>query len=217
MEVNMAKLTQITPIVGYTKVSDDTFLGRLTAIYTGTNGNPAYPNPPVDMNAFKADIDGFSGLMTLSLDGSKKAKSEKKKKREALAKSLRLLGRYVEIMCKNDMTTFLSSGFEAASTTRTPQQPLPPASILKIEHGNSGELLVALKSLPRARSYDVRYAPIPAGGATPTTWTTETFASAKIAVPINGLTPGTNYAFQVRAFGKLGYTDWSDSVLRVCA
>src|SRR5690242_16126639 len=128
MEVNMAKLTQITPIVGYTKVSDDTFLGRLTAIYTGTNGNPAYPNPPVDMNAFKADIDGFSGLMTQSLDGSKKAKSEKKKKREALAKSLRLLGRYVEIMCKNDMTTFLSSGFEAASTTRTPQQPLPPAS-----------------------------------------------------------------------------------------
>jgi len=94
---------------------------------------------------------------------------------------------------------------------------LPPASILKVEHGNSGELLVTIKSLPRARAYDVRYASVPAGGGTPATWTTDTFASAKIAVPIRGLTPGTNYAFQVRAFGKAGYTDWSNSVTRFCA
>src|SRR5437773_1846437 len=39
---------------------------------------------------------------------------------------------------------------------------------------------------------------------TPTTWTTATFASARTAVSIGGLTPGTNYLFQVRAFGKLG-------------
>jgi Fibronectin type III domain len=213
----MAKLTQITAIFGTAKVSDELFLGRLNAVYTGTNGNAAYPNPPIDMTAFKADIDAYSALITQALDGSKKVISEKKKKRQALAKSYRLLGRYVEIMCKNDMPTFLSSGFQAASTTRTPAQPLPPASILKVDHGNSGELLVTMKSLPRARSYDVRYAPVPAGGGTPATWTTETFASAKIAVPINGLTPGTNYAFQVRAFGKLGYTDWSESFTRVCA
>src|SRR5205807_8515206 len=59
----------------------------------------------------KADIDSYSGVITEALDGSKKAISEKKKKREALTKSLRLLGRYVEIMCKNDMPTFLSSAF----------------------------------------------------------------------------------------------------------
>ena len=106
----MSKLSQITPILGYTKVSDELFLGRLNAVYSGTNGNPAYPNPPIDMNAFKADIDSYSGVITEALDGSKKAISEKKKKREALTKSLRLLGRYVEIMCKNDMPTFLSSG-----------------------------------------------------------------------------------------------------------
>ena len=107
----MSKLSQITPILGYTKVSDELFLGRLNAVYSGTNGNPAYPNPPIDMNAFKADIDSYSGVITEALDGSKKAISEKKKKREALTKSLRLLGRYVEIMCKNDMPTFLSSAF----------------------------------------------------------------------------------------------------------
>src|SRR5260370_22287989 len=134
------------------------------------------------MNASKADIESYSGLITVSLDRSKKAISEKKKIREALTKSLRLLARYVEIMCKNDMPTSLSSGFEAAATTRTPAQPLPPASIIKIDHGNSGELQVMMKSLPGARAHDVRFAPVPAGGGTPTTWTTETFASAKIAV-----------------------------------
>src|SRR5256885_5437886 len=144
----MSKLNQITPILGYTKLSDELFLGRLNAVYTGTNGNAAYPNPPIDMNAFKADIDSdsYSGLITQALDGSKKAISEKKKKREALTQSLRLLGRYVEIMCKNDMPTFLSSGFEAASRMRTPATPPPPASIVKITHGSSGELLVRIKS-----------------------------------------------------------------------
>ena len=213
----MSTTRSITPILGYAKAPDELFLGRLTAVYTGMNGNTAYPNPPIDLNAFKADIDSYSGLITQSLDGSKKAISEKKSKREALMKSFRRLGRYVEIMCDDDMPTFLSSGFEAASTTRTLAQPLPPASILKIEHGNIGELLVTMKSLPRARSYDVRYAPVPAGGGAPATWTAETFATAKTAVPISGLTPGANYAFQVRAFGKLGHTDWSETFTRVCA
>jgi hypothetical protein len=30
-----------------------------------------------------------------------------------------------------------------------------------------------------------------------------------------GLAPGTVYAFQVRAFSKLGHTDWSDSATRM--
>src|SRR5437899_2696627 len=171
----MSKLTQITPILGYGKAPDEVFFTRLNAVYSGTNGNTAYPNPPIDMNAFKVDIESYAGLITQSLDGSKKVVSEKKKKREALMKSLRLLGRYVEIMCKNDMPTFLSSGFEAASTTRTPATPLAPAAILKVEHGNIGELLVTMKPLPRARSYGVRYAPVPAGARAPETWTPEAF------------------------------------------
>ena len=30
------------------------------------------------------------------------------------------------------------------------------------------------------------------------------------------LAPGTIYTFQVRAFGTLGYTDWSNPVQRMC-
>jgi len=33
---------------------------------------------------------------------------------------------------------------------------------------------------------------------------------------ISNLTPGATYAFQVRALGRLGYTDWSDSMTFIC-
>ena len=33
---------------------------------------------------------------------------------------------------------------------------------------------------------------------------------------ITGLTPGTNYAIQVRAVIRSGYSDWSDPVTRIC-
>jgi len=61
-----------------------------------------------------------------------------------------------------------------------------------------------------ARSYDLRYGPM-TNGNPPTTWTTVTIAILKSAIPINGLTPGTTYAFQARAFGHLGHTDWMES------
>ena len=52
------------------------------------------------------------------------------------------------------------------------------------------------------------------GQATPKAWVTQTVPNAKTA-PINGLTPGTTYAIQVRAYGSLGHTEWSDSATRV--
>ena len=63
----------------------------------------------------------------------------------------------------------------------------------------------------------MRYTPL--GSAdTPGSWLTETRTQARTAAPVNSLTPGTTYAFafQVRALGKLGYTDWSDSATRMC-
>jgi len=41
-------------------------------------------------------------------------------------------------------------------------------------------------------------------------------AKIKPPVAIDGLTPGTTYAIQVRAYGPLGHTEWSDSATRMC-
>jgi hypothetical protein len=129
---------------------------------------------------------------------------------------LRALALYVELNCKDDMNIFLSSGFQPRSSTRTPAQPLVQPMILNVDQGITGQLRVSIKSVGRAKTYELRYGPVGAGGATPATWLTETVPNAKTAAAIHGLTPGTTYAIQVRAYGPLGYTAWSDSATRMC-
>jgi hypothetical protein len=61
----------------------------------------------------------------------------------------------------------------------------------------------------KARSYEVRYATIT--GGTIGSWAIQATTTVKSATPVDGLTPGTMYTFQVRALGRLGFTDWSHS------
>ena len=55
----------------------------------------------------------------------------------------------------------------------------------------------------------------PAAGAA-INWNMISAPSTKPAIAINNVTKGVNYSFQVRAFGKLGFSDWSSSVERMC-
>ena len=48
----------------------------------------------------------------------------------------------------------------------------------------------------------------------PGSWV-EVPATGTRSITVFGLTPGANYAFQMRALGRAGYTDWSDSVTRI--
>ena len=88
--------------------------------------------------------------------------------------------------------------------------------VLNIDQGSSGVLLASIKSVRGAKTYDVRFGPVGAGGATPPSWSMKTVAKIKPPVAIDGLTPGTTYAIQVRAYGPLGHTEWSDSATRMC-
>ena len=127
---------------------------------------------------------------------------------------MRLLGHYVEVACKGDTKAFVSSGFVAvAPRQKLAELPIAVPSIVKIDQGNTGELLVRIQSV-KARSYELRHAPVPAAGAA-INYTTIVAANAKPAVPVKNLTPGTAYTFQVRAFGKQGFTDWSPAVERM--
>ena len=94
-------------------------------------------------------------------------------------------------------------------------QPLEPSAIRKIAQGNTGQLLVKVDSVPKAKSYELRYAPLDAGGA-PGPWTSQPIAAVAAPTSCNGLAPGATYAFQVRALGRLGFTDWSHSVTKMC-
>ena len=211
------KVKKIKAYLGFGKTSDADLQKVLEAVLNGMTNNSAYPNPPVALADFKSAIDSFSVLVTDALDGGKNVISAKRKQREAVVKMVTLLGHYVEAACNEDVATFNTSGFTAVSTVRTPAQPLSGAKITWVDRGaNSGQVLVRINPLAGAVSYELRYGLAGNGGAPPATWTTLPLAGTR-TVTVSNLTPGANYAFQVRGLGRLGYSDWSDSVTFICA
>ncbi len=79
---------------------------------------------------------------------------------EEVIRSLRALALYVELNCKDDLNTFLTSGFQPRSSTRTAALPLDQPIVVSIDQGVSGELLVSIKSVRRAKHYDLRCGPV---------------------------------------------------------
>ena len=209
------KVKKLKALLGLNLTSDPDLLKQLNAVHDGMNGNSAFSTPPVDMPTFKSGIDTLTVLVTDAEDGGKKAISAKNKQREEMIKHYTLLGHYVEAASNDDPAVFHTSGFILATTTRTSPQPLPPASFEWIDRGPlTGQVVVKPKKLPTALSCDVRYG-VEVNGAPPATWTTVTIPGSK-KWTITNLTPGTNYTFQVRALGRLGFTDWSASTHFIC-
>jgi hypothetical protein len=211
--------TKVKPIkakLGMTRAVAGNVLQRANAVLAGIfTATTEYPNPPVDMATLKSNVDTLSSDITAALDGGQKAIAERNHQVQVVNKLLRQLAHYAEANCKDDMTTFLKSGFEAVSTTKSPSQPLSQF-IRKIDQGpNSGQLLVTIVAVPGASSYELRWAPLGTGG-TPGPWTNQLLNKTRPPMSITGLTPGTTYIFQVRSFSDSGFSDWSDSVTRMC-
>jgi hypothetical protein len=186
------------------------------AVISGLTNNPAFPVPTVDLKAVQTAADDLNVALAAQLHGGMAATAEKNNKQEALIALLRKLKHYVEDNCGNDLAVMLTSGFQAAATTRN-RAPLSNPSILDVYHGNSAELVVKATSIARAKCYEVRIAAVNAGN-TPGPWQSAGLFTAARSLIIRGLTPGTTYVFQVRAIGgSTGYSDWSNPVSRMCA
>lgn len=210
-------IKEIKAKVGFHGVSDTDVLKAGNTAYSGLLANPAYPNTPIVLPDFRQALDRFSAVIVDAEDGGKKAISAKQSQRATVVKMYALLGHYVEAMCNNDPATFNTSGFTAVSKTRTPPQPLTQARFSSIDRGpNSGQTVVKVEPQARAIAFDVRYTLVDGSGGTSGSWTTLTLTSPK-KVTISGLTPAGTYQFQVRALGKLGYTDWSPSMIFIGA
>ena len=207
---------QIKAKLGFHDVSDMEVVKALTTVHDALFNNPAYPTPPVDLATYKSGIDRFSALIIDAEDGGKKAKSAKDKQRVAVIKMYTQLGHYVEAACNDDLATFNTSGFTAAVKTKTAPQPLIQAKFSSIDRGShSGDVVVKPEHQTGAVAFDVRYALQGAGGALGP-WTVVTLTNSK-KLTITGLTLAGIYQFQIRALGKLGYTDWMDTKTFVVA
>ncbi len=210
------KLDMVKAVLGFVGVSDADLVSRCNAVHDGMTNNPAYPAPPIDMPGFKTAIDAYAAAVAGALDGGKAAIATRNKRRGDVILLLHQLGHYVEVACKGDVNTFVSSGFVAASSPRAPeQQPVGQPAIASVSQGTSGQLVVTIQAVSRARHYEFRYAAVPAPGAA-ISWTTLMLPTTKPPTVLNNLTPGGTYTFQVRAYGSLGYSNWSSTVDRMC-
>jgi hypothetical protein len=208
---------QIKAKLAFHDVLDMDTVKALIAAYDGLSNNPAYPNPPVDLATYKAGIDHYSALIVDAEDGSKKAITARDRQRLVVIKMYTQLGHYVEAACNDDPATFATSGFTAVVKTRTPPQPLTEVKFAWIDRGSkSGQAVVKPQNQTGVIAFDVRYALEGSGGGGLGPWTTVTLTSSK-KVTIDGLTPAGTYQFQIRALGKLGYTDWMDAKTFICA
>jgi len=207
----------IKALTNFRKLPPETLLQTSTTVHTNMDGNPNFigtPAPPVEMATLKSANDALAAANAAAQDGGKKAVAQRNHQRVIVVKLLIQLAHYVEANCKDDMTIFLSSGFKPISSIKTKTPPVSE-SIRKIEPGSkTGEMSVTLMPYPGAGSYEVRWAPLNAGGV-PGAWAGQPAVKVQSALTISGLTPGTSYVFQARAVTKTGYTNWGESITRI--
>jgi hypothetical protein len=205
------RMPQLRVLLGFASATDHSLEQTAMAVHMKTYGNAAYPAPTVTEPDFAAALTAFSEAIPTAAQGGPAETADKNNKREALISLLRKLAGYVQENCGNDLATLLSSGFDAVSTNRA-STPLEAPTIKDIINGMSGQLVVRVSPIANAKCYEVRYALIGADGA-PGPWQDGGLFTNSRHMAINGLTPGGNYQFQVRAVGgSTGYSDWSDPV-----
>jgi hypothetical protein len=201
---------------GFIKQSGEQLVIMASAVITGLTDNPAFPAPTVDLKAVQAAADSLNSALAARINGGKAATAEKNNKQEELVALLRKLKHYVEDNCGNDAAVLLSSGFQPASASRARSVLVSP-TILSVDFGNSGELVLKITPIARARCYEVRMAAVGSGNA-PGPWQNMGLFTNSKSISITGLIQGTTYVFQVRAVGgSTGYSDWSNPVSRFCA
>jgi len=210
------KQPTIKAATGFRKMNPDAVYSAANAIYAGLNGNANIPAPPApfDLPTLLAANQALSAANSAALDGGRKVVAQRNHRKEVVVKLLDQLANYVQSNCKDDMTIFLSSGFKAKSATKT-KAATASESIRYVRPGSSsGQAQVKLVAVPGASSYEVRWAPVPAGGVRGA-WASQPVTHLRSATVVWGLMPGTTYAFQARAVIQSAYTDWSDSVTQM--
>ena len=208
--------TKAPPIKALTPFSTDSPVENLAsafAIHSGIFSDPMdFPAPPYDEATFKTGIDALALTITAAQDGGKKAIAERNHQEKVVIEMMRELAHYAEKACKNDIQTFLKSGFQAKSTIKTAKPPLTK-DIRKVTDGKSGEFHIVLVD-DGAAAHEIRCVPVVNGAlGTPVT---QLVTKTRPAVKVTGLAPGTTYNIQVRSFADAtGFGDWSDPIIRI--
>src|SRR6059036_2873065 len=159
---------QIKPVLGFKTQSDRQIATTASAVIKEMTGNPAFPNPTVDLKAVQAAVDELNAALAAQVQGGTAATAVKKNKRDSVVTLLRKLAHYVHDTCGNNPAVLLSSGFQLVTSSRT-RYPLAKPSIVSIDAGKSTELILKVSPIANARCYDVQFAPVGPNNA-PAEW-----------------------------------------------
>jgi hypothetical protein len=187
----------------YNRLPGSSFNLFAASVVVGMANNPAYLNPLVPLDQLSALQVDFEQKNLASKLGGSVAMALKNEARAALTDALRRQGSYVQGVAQN-LSTLLSSGYVAASRNNA-QTPLVKPWILKILNNGLGQLLLRVKPVANARSYQVQ---IQIGNGP---WQEAGFSNQARRMVVANLTPGTVYNIRVRAIGgSTGFSEWSN-------
>ena len=201
-------------LIGFTHASDHVLEETAGQVLAGLYGTATatFPTPPVSETALQAALTTFTNAVAAAAQGGSAARAAREVAGDTLIGLLRQDALYVLTVVQKiadpaaSMAALLASGFDAVSTSRT-QQPLATPSIGDIKNVGTGRLQITLQAVPHARRYEVQSK---SGTAD---WASAGLFNSTRQMVVTGLTPGTNYTFQVRALGgSTGQSEWRNPV-----
>ena len=124
---NSTKQHPIKAITNFRTMKADVVVTASVNIQGTVYNNPKFAGAlpqPVDQPTLKAATDSLVAANAAAVDGGKKAIQQQKHQKEVVVKFLVQLAHWAEANCKEDMTIFLTSGFQAAASTKSTTPPV---------------------------------------------------------------------------------------------
>jgi hypothetical protein len=182
------------------------------AIIAAMTGNANFPTPTPTLATVTTAIDAYSAsLQTIAARQAalREAFTIKEQSRSALEQQLTYLGNYVEIAAQGDEAKIESAGMGVRSAPSPVGIPSMVANLAPSAGDFPGTVDLTWDPTPNASSYEVQTRLHE--DAAP--WVTFKIVTAS-RITVDGLTPGSLYAFQVRAIATAGAGPWSDEAVK---
>jgi hypothetical protein len=193
-----------------TKGGDDDVSNLALDVGDALLNHPFFIKLPVSLPDLAAQQSALSGAMTEARKGGTDRTRAKNAAKLVLTDSLFKIALYCMGEARHDLDMLLSSGFEVASTNRTPA-PLDKPSIIDLLNNISGQLLVRGQGVLNGRVYLVEASTD--GGVT---WVSMGKFNGACRMLLQSVIPGTIYMVRFCALGgSTGQSPWSDVVSRM--
>lgn len=194
--------------------TDDAFKGFCENHVAQMTGNANFPTPMPDTATYAAALTAFSDKLAAFRaleDLIAQARIEKDDARLALEQLTTGRGNYVETASGGNAAKIVSAGFEVRGAAVPVGVPSAPLGLLAQMGEMSGQIVLSWTKVHGANSYVVecRERDNPTS-----TWTQAKIGTAS-RLKVDGLTPGTVYAFRVRALGAADEGAWSDETVKM--